>query len=73
MITLIPIEQVDDAHGALIVDAFNRLFVLDGGEGDGNGNGDGYGGGGGYGGGYGNGWGNGTGVAGTAPKEWHIK
>jgi len=32
MITLIPIEQVDDAHGALIVDAFNRLFVLNGGE-----------------------------------------
>jgi len=34
MITLIPIEQVDDAHGALIVDAFNRLFVLNGGESD---------------------------------------
>jgi len=70
MITLIPIEQVDDAHGALIVDAFNRLFVLNGGESDdyGDGRGDDYD--------YGNGGGNGTGDGygdTTAPEEWHIK
>ena len=71
MITLIPIEQVDDAHGTLIVDAFNRLFVLNGGESDGTGcgrggevHGDGWGYGGGRGGtgdGYGDGLGNGLG------------
>jgi len=66
MITLIPIEQVDDAHGALIVDAFNRLFVLNGGENDGYGYGDGRG--------SGDGWGDGNGSGGTtAPEEWHIK
>jgi len=59
MITLIPIEQVNDAHGALIVDAFNRFFVLNGGESDGWGNGDGYG--------DGCDWGD------APPKEWHIK
>ena len=32
MITLIPIEQVSVAHGALIVDAFNKFFILNGGE-----------------------------------------
>jgi len=79
MITLIPIEQVDDAHGALIVDAFNRLFVLNGGESDGYGDGNGWG----YDIGYGDGWGNGRGYGdgcgdgcddGNAPpKEWHIK
>ena len=47
MITLIPIEQISDAHGSLIVDAFNRFFILNGGEKDGYGDGDG--------GGYGNG------------------
>jgi len=80
MIALIPIEQVDDAHGALIVDAFNRLFVLNGGESDGwgngggwgDGNGNGWGDGVGWGDGNGNGWGNGYG--GTAlPEGWHIK
>jgi len=66
MITLIPIEQVDDAHGALIVDAFNRLFVLNGGENDGYGYGPGRWG--------GDGWGGGNGSGGTtAPEEWHIK
>jgi len=84
MITLIPIEQVDDAHGALIVDTFNRLFVLNGGESDDYGDGRGWGDGDGYGWGDGSGWGygygngsgrgNGRGDGGTdAPKEWHIK
>jgi len=72
MITLIPIEQVDDAHGTLIVDAFNRLFVLNGGESDSYGDGSGTGWGYGNGNGWGNGWGNGYGGT-TAPKEWHIK
>ena len=73
MITLIPIEQVDDAHGALIVDAFNRLFVLNGGESDDWGDGAGSGGlGDGYGDGNGNGWGNGYGGTAT-PEGWHIK
>jgi len=73
MITLIPIEQVNDAHGALIVDAFNRFFVLNGGESDGSGDGwdvgdgRGSGWGSGYGTGNGNGWGN------TAPEEWRVK
>jgi len=54
----------------LIVDAFNRLFVLNGGESDdyGDGRGDDYD--------YGNGGGNGTGDGygdTTAPEEWHIK
>ena len=67
MITLIPIEQVDNAHGALIVDAFNRLFVLNGGESDGcgDGGGNGYGDGDGYGNGNGWGYGNGSGRGGT--------
>ena len=49
MITLIPIEQVSDAHGALIVDAFNKIFILNGGEKNGTGNGTGDGNGTGYG------------------------
>ena len=56
MITLIPIEQVSDAHGTLIVDAFNKFFILNGGEK----NGDGYGGGDGTG--YGYGWCDGRGI-----------
>jgi len=79
MITLIPIEQVNDAHGALIVDAFNRFFVLNGGESDGWGNGDGYGAGwgngrgDGYGSGNGDGYGDGCDWGDAPPKEWHIK
>ena len=45
MITLIPIEPLNDAHGALIVEAFSRLFINRGGQSDGCGYGDGYGGG----------------------------
>ena len=80
MITLIPIEQVSDAHGSLIVDAFNRFFILNGGEKDGYGHcngvgygygtGDGTGYGDGDGGGYGDGDGNGNGII---PEEWQVK
>ena len=77
MITLIPIEQVSDAHGTLIVDAFNKFFILNGGEkngtgdGWGNGRGRGYGNGDGYGYGKGGGGGDGrvTGRAAAAPDE----
>ena len=63
MITLIPIEQVSDAHGTLIVDAFNKFFVLNGGEK--NGYGDGYD--------NGTGDGNGDGYGTGTPEEWHVK
>ena len=39
MITLIPIEPLSDAHGMLIVEAFNELFISRGGEEDGYGDG----------------------------------
>ena len=41
MITIIPIEPISEAHGALIVEAFNRFFVDRGGQHDGYGDGDG--------------------------------
>ena len=69
MITLITIEQVSDAHGALIVDAFNKFFILNGGEKNGNGHGTGDG----WGNGYGWGWGDGGGAGNAAPEEWFIK
>lgn len=58
MITTIPIEPVSEAHGLLIIAAFNRLFVRKGGQQDG------------YGWGYGSsyGWGHG----GKCPEEWLI-
>ena len=71
MIHLIPIEPINDAHGALIVGAFNRLFVKDGGRADGWG--DGYGGDGNGGGGYGGGYGGGSGGGSGVPKEWQVK
>ena len=43
MITLIPIEPLDDGHGALIVEAFGRFLIDGGGEPDGLGNGWGWG------------------------------
>jgi hypothetical protein len=43
-ITLIPIEPLNERHGALVVEAFSRLFIN--GERDGYGGGDSYGGGG---------------------------
>jgi len=65
MITLIPIEPLNEKHGALIVVTFSYLFVDRGGQpdgdGDGYGNGNGDGNGNGWGNGYGNGWGAGDG------------
>ena len=76
MITLIPIEPLDDGHGALIVEAFGRLLIDGGGEPDGLGDGRGYGwgDGGGDGGGWG-GWGDGDGCGEGAllPDEWRIE
>jgi hypothetical protein len=43
MITIIPIEPLSEAHGMLIVQAFNKHFVDGGGQEDGNGDGDGWG------------------------------
>ena len=47
MITLLTIEPINEAHGGLIVEAFNRFFIDRGGQpdggGNGNGNGNGYG------------------------------
>jgi hypothetical protein len=71
-IKLIPIEPLNDAHGALIVDAFNRLFVINGGTADGYG---GWGGGGGDGWGGVCGYGDGDGTGGgndDIPKEWRV-
>ena len=84
MVTLIPIEPISEAHGVLIVKAFNKLFIDRGGQPDGfgyydgncNGYGCGYdfndddgdGYGEGYGGGYGDSNGAGTG-AGTSSNK----
>ncbi len=66
MITLIPIEPRNEAHGMLIVEAFSRLFINEGGEEDGHGGGYGwvgcYGDGGGY------GWDDGC----KHPEEWRV-
>jgi hypothetical protein len=77
MVTLIPIEPRNEAHGMLIVTAFNKLFINgggeedgwgDGGRGDGGyGDGDGYG----YGNGDGYGYGNGDGYD-SPPEEWLV-
>ena len=88
MVTLLPIEPLDDTHGALIIAAFNKHFINRGGEEDGwgdgggdgngtgygynNGNGYGYGDGYGTGGGYGNGGGDGYGRFGSLPEEWLV-
>jgi hypothetical protein len=70
MITLIPIEPLNEQHGALIVTAFGRLLIDRGGQPDGSGSGYGYGADGwGYGG--GDGWGNGWG--GKIPDEWRVE
>ena len=85
MITLIPIEPLDDGHGALIVEAFGRLLIDGGGQpnglgggpsgffnggGDGSG-GDGSGGQGAWG--YGYGDGDGSGGSGLVPDEWRVE
>jgi hypothetical protein len=79
MITLIPIEPLNEQHGALIVAAFGHLLIDGGGQPDGRGNGRGYGygDGGGNGGGNGDGRGNGRGYGGngdggTIPDEWRV-
>ena len=59
MVTLLPIEPLDEAHGMLIVAAFNNLFINWGGQSDGDGDGDG--------GGYGDGNGD------KPPEEWIVK
>ena len=63
MITLIPIEPLDERHGALIVEAFGRFLIDGGGEPDGLGDGRGYG------------WGDGDGAAsgGLIPDEWRVE
>ena len=79
MVTLHTIEPRNEAHGALIVTAFNKLFINRGGEEDGWGDGDGGGGCYGNGNGGGNGWGNGYGTGygnggfcGSLPEEWLV-
>jgi hypothetical protein len=69
MITLIPIEPLDDAHGMLIVEAFNELFINRGGKQDGWGNGVGMG----YGNRDGGNGGRGWGYSGKHPEEWIVK
>jgi hypothetical protein len=65
MVTLLPIEPLNDAHGMLIVEAFSRLFVNRGGKEDG----DGWG----YGDGDGWGWGYGGNRYGDkCPEEWRV-
>ena len=84
MITIIPIEPVNDEHSTLIVEAFNRYFIHKGGKANSNGYGAGYGNG--YGTGYGNGNGHGCGSGygdsnggsgdydnGNVPKEWRTE
>ena len=65
MITIIPIEPLSDAHGMLIVETFNMLFIDRGGKEDSGGYGLGYGDGNREGNGYGYGsgdpWGDGDG------------
>ena len=80
MITIIPIEPLNDEHALLIIEAFNRHFINRGGQEDscgdgwdngvnynGDGDGDGYG----YNGdGYGDGFGDGDG---NVPEEWRTE
>ena len=61
MITLLTIEPINEAHGGLIVEAFNRFFIDRGGQPDGGGHGYGHGDGGGHGYGDGHGYGHGYG------------
>lgn len=73
MVILLPIEPINEAHGALIVKAFNKLFINKGGQIDGYGDG--------YGcivllDGYGTGRGNGVGDGGgrdNVPEEWWVE
>ena len=74
MIAIIPIEPLSEAHGMLIVAAFNKLFIDRGGQPDGYGNGSGYGYGDGNGNGSGYGDGNGYGNGdGKCPEAWQAE
>ena len=83
MIAIIPIEPVSEAHGMLIVKAFNRFFIDGGGWPDSDGDGVGYGNGRGDGKGYGNGRGDGYGLGwdhgfgdgngGKCPEAWQAE
>jgi hypothetical protein len=59
MITIIPIEPINEAYGGLIVEAFNKLFIDRGGQMDGDGGGFGNGG----------GWSSG----GKCPEDWRTE
>ena len=76
MITIIPIEPLNDEHALLIIEAFNRHFINGGGKEDGYGAGDGlgsHGNGNGFGGTYGFGDGDGYGNVGKCPEEWRAE
>ena len=68
MVTLLPIEHLNNAHGMLIVEAFNELFINGGGKEDGYGDG--------WGDRYedGDGWGDGNGnrYGDKCPEEWRV-
>ena len=59
MITIIPIEPLNQAHGTLIVAAFSRFFIDGGGLANGTGDSDS----------DGDGWGDGDKI----PKEWRTE
>ena len=61
MITIIPIEPLNDEHGALIIEAFNSHFINDGGPANGLVKGYGYI--------NGGGWSSG----GKCPEEWLVE
>jgi hypothetical protein len=68
MVTLLTIEPINEAHGMLIVEAFNMFFIDRGGKEDGLGYGWGYG--------YSNGDGYGDGgctYSGKCPEEWQAE
>jgi hypothetical protein len=70
MITIIPIEPINDEHALLIIEAFNRHFINGGGKEDGDGSGfgsDPF-----SGEGWGSGCGYGNGDGGKYPEEWMI-
>ena len=72
MIAIIPIEPLSEAHGMLIVEAFNMFFIDEGGWPDSDGDGVGYGKGVGDGVGYGNGYGFGN-PNGKCPEAWQAE
>lgn len=67
MITIIPIEPLNNEHAFLIIEAFNKLFIDRGGQEDGFG--DGWDNGGIYG---GDGDGDGDGFGDEIPEEWQL-